>query len=106
MPLLTVLAFGFTKLSVLFFYKRVFRGKTFDVFLWAMWALVFVWVVGFFFAEVLQCIPFSVNFRNYGNLPGQCIDVNRMVLAQAWSDVVTNVMIIVLPIPSVSLYAA
>ena len=105
-PLLTVLAFGFTKLSVLFFYKRVFRGKVLDGCLWTMWALIFVWVVGFFFAEMLQCIPFSVNFRDYGNVRGQCFDVNRMMLAQAWSDVVTNITILALPIPIVSLHAA
>ena len=61
------------------------------------------WTIGFFFSELLQCIPFSVNWSKYGNAPGQCLDVNKMMIAQAWSDVATNIAILVLPIASVRL---
>ena len=61
--LLTVVAFGFTKLPILLFYERVLRGKTLERYLWALLAFILIWFVGFFFAEVLQCISFSVNFR-------------------------------------------
>ena len=66
-----------------------------------MIGLTCVWTIGFFFSEMLQCIPFSVNWSKYGNLPGLCLDVNRMMLAQAWSDVATNVVILMLPVASV-----
>ena len=102
--LIVVLTFGCTKLSVLLFYKRIFKAQIFQALLWVMIALTIVWIIGFFFSQLLQCIPFSVNFSKYGNLPGQCIDVNRMMIAQAWSDVVTNFVILLLPIPNVCHY--
>lgn len=70
---------------------------------WITIGLVFIWTVGFLFAEVFQCIPFSVNWTFWGYLPEKCIDVNRMMLAQAWSDVATNILIILLPLGCVSI---
>lgn len=63
-----------------------------------MMGLTFVWTVAFFFAELLQCIPLSVNWNGRGNLPGQCLNVDMMMLAQAWSDVAMNMVILALPI--------
>ena len=65
-----------------------------------MIGLVFVWTVGFSLSTIFQCYPFSANWspEGGGNVPGQCIDVNRMLMATAWSDVVTNVIIILLPL--------
>ncbi|KAL8832109.1 MAG: hypothetical protein Q9191_000466 [Dirinaria sp. TL-2023a] len=97
----TVLTFGFTKLAVLLFYKRIFTGKVFKALIWVMIVLSFVWTVGFFFSQLLQCVPLSVNWSKYGGTTAQCIDVNKMILAQAWSDVFTNVVILALPIPCI-----
>ena len=99
----TVLTFGFTKLAVLLFYKRVFKGTAFQVSIWIMIVLTFVWTVGFFFSQLLQCVPISVNWSKFGGTIGQCIEVNRMIEAQAWSDVFTNIVILALPIPCVGL---
>ena len=65
-----------------------------------MIGLVFVWTVGFSFSTIFQCFPFSVNWSpdGGGNVAGKCIDVNRMLMATAWSDVITNVVIILLPL--------
>jgi len=94
---------GFTKQAVLLFYRRIFPGRTLNILLWTMICLTCIWVVGFFFSQLLQCIPMSLNWSSFGNLPDHCINVDRMILAEAWSDVVTNVIILMLPIPSVSL---
>lgn len=80
----------------------IFQGPRFNLACWFTIGLVFTWTVGFFFAEVFQCVPFSVNWTGWGNMPGKCIDVNRMMLAQAWSDVATNLLIILLPLGCVS----
>lgn len=66
-----------------------------------MIGLTFVWTVAFFFSELLQCIPLSVNWTKSGNLPGQCLNVDMMMIAQAWSDVATNMVILALPIVKV-----
>lgn len=67
-----------------------------------MAALVVTWTVGFTFAYILQCIPFSINWSKYGNETGQCIDVNRMMIAHAWSDVATDIVILLLPLRCVN----
>lgn len=97
----TVLTFGFTKLAVLLFYRRVFKGKVFQALIWTMIVISSVWTIGFFFSQLLQCFPLSVNWTKYGSTTAQCIEVNQMILAQAWSDVFTDVVILALPIPCV-----
>ena len=101
--MISVLSFGFTKLAVLLFYRRIFPGRSLNISVWAMIGLTCIWMVGFFFSQLLQCIPISLNWTGWGYVPNHCIDVSSMILAEAWSDVVTNVIILVLPIPSVSL---
>ena len=71
-----------------------------------MIGFVLTWTVGFTLSNIFQCIPFSVNWdfavHNPGYNAGTCIDVNRMLFAQAWSDVATNIVIILLPLGPVS----
>jgi len=83
--------------------SRIFQGPIFRAALWTMIGLAFVWTVAFFFSELLQCIPLSVNWSGFGSLHGQCLDVNMMMIAQAWSDVAINIVILALPIVKVCL---
>ena len=99
--LIQVLTFGFTKLTVLLFYKRIFSGPLFMAAVWTMIGITCIWTTAFFFSELLQCFPLSVNWSEYGNAFDQCIDSNKMMIAQAWSDVMTNFLILSLPIASV-----
>lgn len=97
----TTLTFGLTKLSVLLFYKRVFRGNTFNAAVWTMISIISVWTVAFFFANLLQCYPISTNWEASGAQVSSCINTNMMYLAQAWTDVLTDMMILALPIPCI-----
>lgn len=97
----TTLTFGLTKLSVLLFYKRVFRGNTFNAAVWTMITIIGVWSVAFIFANLLQCYPISLNWEDSGASASSCIQTNTMYLAQAWTDVLTDVMILSLPIPCI-----
>ena len=97
----TTLTFGLTKLSVLLFYKRVFRGNTFSAAVWTMIGIVGIWTVAFFFSNLLQCYPIELNWESSGALTNSCILTNEMYLAQAWTDVFTDVMILSLPIPCI-----
>ena len=99
--LCSTLVFGFTKLSVLLFYKRVFRGNTFNAAVWTMIAIVVVWTVAFFLANVLQCYPIWINWNASGAQADQCINTNMMYKAQAWTDVLTDIMILSLPVPCI-----
>ena len=55
-----------------------------------MIAIVLVWTIGFFFANLFQCWPLRVNWTGFGSSEQQCMNTNVMYLAQAWSDVLTD----------------
>lgn len=100
--LTTTLTFAFTKLSVLLFYRRVFQGEIFAKVTIAMFAVIFFWTVGFFFSNLLQCWPISTNWNAYGGTaPDRCIMETEMYLAQAYSDVLTDLMILAMPLPCI-----
>ncbi|KAL8644590.1 MAG: hypothetical protein Q9210_007177 [Variospora velana] len=97
--------------TVLRFYARSIKkvGVSWDDYaiipaLYAVWLMIgidFVWTVTFFFCNLLQCYPIYVNWTGVGNSIGKCIDVNRVIMAQCWTDVATNVVILALPMPSI-----
>ena len=57
-----------------------------------MVAVVLVWTVTFFFANLFQCWPLWINWTDFGSTVENCINTNVMYLAQAWSDVLTDCM--------------
>ena len=98
---------------------RIFQGRNVQIAIWGTLGLIFIWTVGFFFSNLLQCLPFDVNWTDWGFQEGACFDTNMLFIAQAWSDVFTDgkicapmeynrqysdlcpVLILALPIPSV-----
>ncbi|CAD6569874.1 MAG: hypothetical protein ASARMPRED_003298 [Alectoria sarmentosa] len=81
--LTSTLTFGFTKLSVLLFYKRIFKGTFVKPSVWTMIAVVLIWTVAFFFANLFQCWPLWIDWTGFGSTVDNCIDTNAMYLAQA-----------------------
>lgn len=98
-----IFAIGPTKISVLLFYRRIFRGKVFNIMTWTLIVLVCVWMVAFLFANMFECIPITEAFVNAPGLGGNpnCIDAVPMYLSQVYSDAVLDVLILVLPLPLV-----
>ena len=68
-----------------------------------MLGVVMIWVISFTLSNILQCYPLAVNFHDWGFSEDKCIDVNTMLMAQAWSDVATNAAILLVPTRSVQL---
>lgn len=99
--LTSTLTFGFTKLSVLLFYKRIFKGTFVKPAVWTMISVVCVWTVAFFFANLFQCWPLWIDWTDFGSTEENCINTNVMYLAQAWSDVLTDIIILTLPLPCI-----
>ena len=96
-----IIAIGCTKLSVLLLYRRIFRGNVFDLITWALIALVTGWMIAFFFANLLECVPID---HSWMSAPGQgldphCIDALPMYFAGVYSDVVLDFLILAVPIP-------
>ena len=90
----------------------------FSILLWIIIGITIAWTIAFFLANLLQCLPISINWTGLGGTLEACIDTEQMYLAQAWSDVFTDgkknsaaansivaecllVVILSLPIPSV-----
>lgn len=95
-------AFGAIKLSVLFFYRRIFKGKIFDICTYVMICIVVAWTLSFFFAFLFQCgTNFGANWSTLKALLTQCHAQHTYQLAMAVSDVLTDGLILLIPIPLV-----
>ena len=64
-----------------------------------MIGLTITWTIAFFAANLLQCWPISENWTSLAATPGTCIQTTMMYLAQAWSDVFIDIVILSMPLP-------
>lgn len=97
------LALGLIKLSVLCFYRRIFRGRVFNILNWILIALVVLWTLGFFLVQVFDCRNhFSTNWGTLSQLQ-KCLSSFNQLLAYSISDVIIDVFILALPVPLVSI---
>ena len=101
---MSVLVLGTVKLSVVFFYRRVFRGSHFDVYSKAMIALILLWTTAFFFTVLFECrTDFKYLWSTLHDLLTHCSDDVLYQKAMIISDVITDALIIVMPLPVVSI---
>ena len=90
------------KLSVLFFYRRVFRGTTFNATSWFLIAVTIAWMITFFFTNLLKCVPIepSLGIPTEIARGDNCTAAKGdMWLARAYSDFLLDLLILVLPLP-------
>ena len=103
-----VLAFGIIKLSITFYYRRIFvvaslRGTWFDWSTKVAIAIVLLWTIGCLFASIFSCGTHV--FANWGSYQdsrmycGPSYDVDSALVI---SDVITDVMVLCLPLTVVS----
>ena len=106
---LVIFAFGLIKLSIIFLYRRLFvtrRGTYFDWITKISISVVLLWTISFFFGFIFGCgTHFSAewgSFRDYHMYCGVVIDLMNPLVV---SDLVSDVMILCLPLPVVSVYS-
>ncbi|KAI0024604.1 hypothetical protein F4780DRAFT_724333 [Xylariomycetidae sp. FL0641] len=88
------------RLSILFFYLRIFRVRQARIAIWITLVVVLAQGIAFFFASLLQCTPVSYFWLHWdGEHQGHCIDARSMVWASAIVGIVQDVWFILLPIP-------
>ena len=97
-------AYGFIKLSVIFFYRRVFVKGTdsrFDIVTKISIAIVILWTIAFLFAEIFQCGAYVP--KNWGPLIDavHCADPYKISNGLFVSDFLTDFLVLILPIPIV-----
>ncbi|KAI6083842.1 hypothetical protein F4821DRAFT_182915 [Hypoxylon rubiginosum] len=101
--LMLPLALGCTKASFLFFYRRIFAvdrmGKT-SMFLIGMIVLIGLWSVGFFLTFLFMCrLDFWALWTTARAIIDHCISDTNPNFSLAISDVITDVIILIIPIP-------
>lgn len=101
--LMQILTLATIKLSILFFYRRIFRGRAFDIISWVLIGVVAAWAVTFFIAILAACGTLvQANFQTLGALKEECVNTFDILIALAVSDVAVDLAILVMPIPLVS----
>ncbi|TGJ78459.1 hypothetical protein E0Z10_g10304 [Xylaria hypoxylon] len=102
--LISVVSLVFTKLSVVLFYRRIFRGKLFSIVSVALLVIISGWGVSFFFAILLECIPISQAWKSLYGTPEHgkyCYQYVPMFKATAISNMIVDIGILSVPIPIV-----
>ncbi|ROW06945.1 hypothetical protein VMCG_04161 [Cytospora schulzeri] len=93
---------GLTKVSVLFFYLRLFPNPRFRVLCWAVMCWVLVSTTTFVTLQIFQCTPLSAIWESWeGNypVPYHCFDVNALVYAAAGFSIAQDIVILAIPLP-------
>ncbi|KAI9163943.1 hypothetical protein HJFPF1_05577 [Paramyrothecium foliicola] len=102
--LLSIASLTFTKLSIAFFYRRIFPSKTFRVCTTVLIAAICCWGISFFLADLLQCIPTSEIWESLEGQAGHlqsCYNFIPMFYATAISNMCMDLILLSMPIPMV-----
>jgi hypothetical protein len=95
-------AMGFSKLTVLFLFKRIFTVKPFRIAAWIMIILTAGWTVAFFFAIIFQCTPVSAFWEQFDFQHAKyCLPTVPFYEATTYTDIFFDVLILAMPIPMV-----
>jgi len=84
-----------TKIGVLLMYYRVFRFPFFKYMAWGVGGFVIAWGITITFLFIFICVP--VQKLWYPQLPGHCIDQVSTWIANAASTILTDVIILLIP---------
>ncbi|RWA08690.1 hypothetical protein EKO27_g6426 [Xylaria grammica] len=106
--LLMTAAYGFIKLSIVFFYRRIFvtsRRDGFDVVTKFSIALIVAWTLAYIFAVAFDCdTVWSAHWGSYSDLFQYChggFPVQQIYESLLITDLITDVLIILLPLPKI-----
>ena len=87
------------KLSVLFFYRRIFPSNRFRTISIIIGIVTLAWFVLFIFLQFFTCVPLAYYWDK--SIPGgHCIDDHIIAYyGTSPGDIATNIAILILPIP-------
>lgn len=87
------------KLSVLFFYHRIFPSDRFRVISIIIGIVTLAWFIVFIFLQFFTCVPLAYYWDK--SIPGgHCIDEHVIAYyGTSPGDIATNIAILILPIP-------
>jgi hypothetical protein len=88
-----------SKIAILLMYYRIFHFPYFKKMAYGIGGFVVAWCITCTFLFIFICVP--VEKLWYPDLPGHCIDQVGTWIANAASTILTDVVILLLPIPQV-----
>jgi hypothetical protein len=88
-----------TKIAILLMYYRIFHFPYFKRWAYIIGTFVILWVITITFCFIFICVP--VKKLWYPSLPGHCINQVGTWIANAASTIMTDLVILVLPMPQV-----
>lgn len=87
------------KVSILFFYLRIFPDAKVRRVLWTTQALNGLSGLAFIIAAIFQCSPISYFWTNWdGEHEGKCINIHALVWANAIASIVFDICILAIPL--------
>ena len=100
LDLVTTLSLGAIKLSVVLFFRRIFVGPKFRYWSIALCVFIGFWTAAFFFSKLFQCgTHVSAYWSGLQPLTEYCDNVTERGLAVTVTDVFTDVLVLVTPLP-------
>ena len=100
LPLLYLGAVLFPKLAILAIYLRVFTTPSYRVACWALAALLIANWLAFTITTFMMCTPLEYLW-NKAIIGGHCFNINLFYRWSAFPNIVTDVVMLVLPLPAV-----
>ncbi|KAJ8058508.1 hypothetical protein OCU04_012694 [Sclerotinia nivalis] len=102
MEAVTFPALGFTKVSLLFLYKRIFAVRAFRLICWVLIVLASLWATLFFFLIIFQCHPVSIFWTKFEFQYGDsCFQTIPFYESTTYTDFLLDILILALPIPMI-----
>lgn len=94
-----VVALGVSKISILFFYLRVFPAKEFRIIIFVVMGFAVAYTFAFGFATALQCWPVSYAWTQWdGFHEGHCNNIHIQGWVAAAINIALDIVVMVLPL--------
>lgn len=90
---------GLNKAAIILLYLRIFISRSFRTAAFVAMFVIAGWTIGTVGATIGQCIPIQAAWDK--NIKASCIDTDVFWIAYAVGNVVTDAMVLALPIPSI-----
>ena len=87
------------KTSIVLLYMRIFISKNFQRICYVVLAIIVGWSFAAICATIFQCVPIEGSWNR--STPARCIDQDIFWVAYAVLNILTDVMVLALPLPQI-----
>ncbi|POS73219.1 CFEM domain-containing protein [Diaporthe helianthi] len=89
---------GMIKISICFFYMRIFQSPGFQKVMWGTQIFNILTVLAFFLVGWFQCLPLNYFWKGWdGTQKGECFDINGFAYGHAAVNITIDVWMLILP---------